>query len=50
MLLVPFPWAGRVWALPFLSVVLAPSERYAAERAKRHKKLIPTGPGRRSFW
>jgi hypothetical protein len=29
MLLVPVPWAGRVWALPFLSV-LAPSERYAA--------------------
>jgi hypothetical protein len=38
MLLVPIPWAGRVWALPFLSV-LAPSERYAAERGKRHKKL-----------
>ncbi|MCA1717158.1 MAG: transposase, partial [Actinobacteria bacterium] len=33
MLLVPVPWAGRVWALPFLSV-LAPSERYAAERGK----------------
>src|SRR3712207_3895863 len=29
MLLVAVPWAGRVWALPFLSV-LAPSERYAA--------------------
>ncbi len=28
MLLVPIPWAGRVWALPFLSA-LAPSERYA---------------------
>jgi len=27
MLLAPIPWAGRVWALPFLSV-LAPSERY----------------------
>ncbi|HEV8043685.1 MAG TPA: transposase [Rubrobacter sp.] len=38
MLLVPIPWAGRVWALPFLSV-LAPSERYATERGKRHKKL-----------
>jgi DDE superfamily endonuclease len=39
MLLVPIPWAGRVWALPFLSV-LAPSERYAAEQGKkRHKKL-----------
>ena len=38
MLLVPIPWTGRVWALPFLSA-LAPSERYAAERGKRHKKL-----------
>src|SRR3712207_2630412 len=38
MLLVPVPWAGRVWALPFLSV-LAPSKRYAAERGKRHKKI-----------
>jgi hypothetical protein len=39
MLLVPIPWAGGVWALPFLSV-LAPSERYAAEQGKkRHKKL-----------
>jgi hypothetical protein len=38
MLLVPIPWASRVWALPFLSV-LAPSERYAAARGKRHKKL-----------
>jgi hypothetical protein len=38
MLLVPVPWAGRVWALPFLSV-LAPSERYAKERGKHHKKI-----------
>jgi hypothetical protein len=38
MLLVPIPWAGRVWALPFLSV-LAPSERYATEQGNRHKKL-----------
>lgn len=38
MLLVPIPWAGRVWALPFLAV-LAPSERYHQERAVRHKKL-----------
>jgi hypothetical protein len=37
-LLVPIPWAGRVWALPFLSL-LAPSERYAEEHGKRHKKL-----------
>ena len=38
MLLVEIPWAARVWALPFLSA-LAPSERYAAERGKRHKKI-----------
>ena len=38
MLLVPVPWARRVWALPFLSV-LAPSERYSAKRGKRHKKI-----------
>ncbi len=38
MLLVPVPWASRVWALPFLSA-LAPSERYAAKRGKRHKKI-----------
>ena len=37
-LLVPIPWASRVWALPFLSA-LAPSERYTTERGKRHKKL-----------
>jgi hypothetical protein len=38
MLLVEIPWASRVWALPFLSV-LAPSERYAARQGKRHKKI-----------
>jgi DDE superfamily endonuclease len=38
MLLVEVPWASRVWALPFLSV-LAPSERYAAKRGKPHKKI-----------
>ena len=38
MLLVPVPWARRVWALPFLSV-LAPSERYSVKRGKRHKKI-----------
>jgi hypothetical protein len=38
MVLAPIPWAGRVWALPFLTV-LAPSERYAQERGRRHKKL-----------
>ena len=38
MLLVEVPWASRVWALPFLSA-LAASERYAAKRGKRHKKI-----------
>ena len=38
MLLVPIPWAGRVWALPFMTV-LAPSERYDCERCRKHKKL-----------
>ena len=30
---------ARVWALPFLSA-LAPCERYAAKRGKRHNKKI----------
>jgi hypothetical protein len=38
MLLVPLPWAARVWALPFLTV-LAPSERHDRERGRRHKTL-----------
>jgi DDE superfamily endonuclease len=38
MLLAPIPWAARIWALPFLTV-LAPSERYCRERGRRHKKL-----------
>jgi hypothetical protein len=38
MLLVPVPWAGRVWALPFLTA-LAPSERYCRDHGRRHKKL-----------
>jgi hypothetical protein len=38
MLLVPVPWASRAWALPFLSA-LAPSERYAEEQGKPHKKI-----------
>jgi hypothetical protein len=42
MLLAPIPWAGRVWALPFLSV-LAPSERYHREHGLRHKTLLDFG-------
>jgi len=38
MLLVPVPWAKRVWALPFLTV-LAPSERYYERSPRVHKKL-----------
>ncbi len=38
MLLAPIPWAGRVWALPFLTA-LAPSERFAHDQGRRHKKL-----------
>jgi len=39
MLLVPIPWAQRVWALPFLTV-LAPSERYHQTRGQRHKTVL----------
>jgi hypothetical protein len=38
MLLASIPWIGRVWALPFLTV-LAPSERYHVQRHERHKKI-----------
>jgi DDE superfamily endonuclease len=42
MLLVEIPWAGRVWALPFLTV-LAPSKRYHQKRQRRHKTLPDWG-------
>jgi len=38
MLLVPIPWAKRVWALPFLTL-LARSERYYEKKRRAHKKL-----------
>lgn len=38
MLLTPIHWAGRVWALPFLTV-LAASKRYYQNKGKKHKKL-----------
>jgi hypothetical protein len=38
MLLVPIPWAQRVWALPFLTI-LAPSERYYENSVRNAKKL-----------
>ena len=36
--LAEIPWAGRVWALPFLTAV-CPSERYRQQRGQRHKPL-----------
>ncbi len=38
MLLVNIPWAHRVWALPFFTV-LTPSERYHQSRRHQHKTL-----------
>ena len=38
MLLVPIPWVGWTWALPFLTV-LSPSERYHQKCRRSHKKL-----------
>ena len=38
MLLVPLPWAARTWALPVVTA-LAPSERYARTRHRRHKTV-----------
>lgn len=38
MLLTPIPWACRVWALPFLTV-LAPSELYHEQRQMQHKTI-----------
>ncbi len=51
-LLAPIPWAGHVWALPFLTA-LAPSERYCQQRHHRYQPLTlsrtPTDPGRASL-
>ena len=38
MLLVRVPWAQRIWALPFLTV-LAPSKRYHEQHGKKHKTI-----------
>src|SRR5215470_11883505 len=38
MLLVKVSWAEAIWGLPFLTV-LCPSERYHAERRRRHQSL-----------
>jgi hypothetical protein len=42
MVLAPIPWAGRIWALPFLTA-LVPSERVCRERGRRHKPLLDIG-------
>src|ERR687886_59018 len=42
MLLAEIPWAGRVWALPFFTI-LAPSKRYDQKRQHRHKTLPDWG-------
>ena len=39
MLLAPVPWADRIWALPFLSV-LCPSQRYYQRRGRTHQSLL----------
>jgi hypothetical protein len=38
MLLAEVSWAGRVWALPFLTV-LCPSERFYQQRGRNHQTL-----------
>ena len=38
MVLCSIPWAGRVWALPFLTA-LAPSEAFYKDKARAHKTL-----------
>ena len=40
MVMVPVSWAGRRWALPFLTV-LTPSQRWSTERGRRHNDLPP---------
>jgi len=42
LLLVPIPWAGRAWALPFRTA-LAPSERHDRTRHRHHKTLTDWG-------
>lgn len=39
MLLAEVSWAGRVWALPFLTV-LCPSERFYRQRGRQHQTLV----------
>jgi hypothetical protein len=39
MLLPPMPWAHRLWALPWMTV-LGPSERFDAQRGRRQHTLL----------
>jgi hypothetical protein len=39
MLWTPMTWAGRVWALPFMTV-LCPSERFYEQQGRRHQTLV----------
>jgi hypothetical protein len=39
LLLTPRPWAGRIWALPWMTV-LCPSERFDAPQGRRHQPLV----------
>jgi hypothetical protein len=41
-LLAEIPWAGRVWGLPFLTI-LTPSERSVTERGRRYKTVTAWG-------
>lgn len=42
MLLVPLPWSKRVWALPFLTVLVAPAPKGAKNKEQpcRHKTAV----------
>lgn len=42
MLLCSVPWASRVWALPFFTV-LVPSEKFCTARGRRYKRLSHWG-------
>ena len=47
-LLTEIPFAKKVWALPFLTI-LCPSARYHEERGMRHRKLPERARARDSF-
>ena len=42
LMLVPIPWAGRAWALPFLTA-LVPSERACRMQGRRHRTPLDVG-------